>query len=135
KVGGILVENIFRNECLSASVVGIGLNVKAHPFIKNEVPHAGALEDVMPAIGRKQCMESLLRHLDEHLSLINTPDFESRVFKHYRAHCETLGRNVMVHMEGKPCFGYATTINADGSLVINDGIKDHTVYAGDVKFL
>ena len=42
KIGGILIENFFKKNRLSASIIGVGLNIN-HLF-SNEIPHAGSLE-------------------------------------------------------------------------------------------
>ena len=62
KVGGILIENIFKNSQLKASIIGIGLNVNQLHFL--DLPHAGSLASVT---GKKWILEDVFNSLKEAL--------------------------------------------------------------------
>ena len=62
KVAGILIENIFKNSQLKASIIGIGLNVNQLHFL--DLPHAGSLASVT---GKKWILEDVFNSLKEAL--------------------------------------------------------------------
>ena len=62
KVAGILIENIFKNSQLKASIIGIGLNVNQLHFL--DLPYAGSLASVT---GKKWILEEVFNSLKEAL--------------------------------------------------------------------
>lgn len=133
KVGGILTENVFRENHLAASVIGIGLNIRPNPDLTAQVPHASSLAAMVPDIDRRLCLKNVLACFDQRVLAIGGADYEAVVLKEYADNCETLDKDVVVQMADQELRGRATTINANGSLVVNDGVRDHMIFAGDVN--
>lgn len=127
KLGGILVENVFRGGHV-ASIIGIGINVAADPSRTQNVPHAYALGDIV-SVDRSQYLRALLPTLDHYLSSREDSDLLAR----YQTQCATLGAYVRAEVDGRTICGQAVAINTDGSLVIHDGKNDHYIFAGDVN--
>lgn len=130
KVGGILIENVFRANAMAASIVGIGLNIVPNPKLYEAVPYAASLGQTYPQIDRIACLGAFLVCFDK--QLIQAVHDERLVVETYAQHCVTLGRKVQIQIQDRSIRGIATTIRHDGSLVVNDGSQDHIVCAGDV---
>ena len=64
KVGGILIENIFKKSQLKASIIGVGLNVNQLKFL--DLPYAGSLASVT---GKEWILEKVFNLLKEALEL------------------------------------------------------------------
>lgn len=134
KVGGILIENVYQQSRLSASIVGIGLNIMPHKECLDAYPHAGYLRQLSPNISWNLCLKRFLSKIDAYLDTLHQPDFDVRIMQSYAALCKTLGYTVKVERT-PPLVGVARAINAQGALVVNDGINDHLITAGDVVVL
>jgi len=75
KVCGILIENVIKNNNLSASIIGIGLNINQTEF--NQLPNASSLVQIT---GKHFLVEDILNQLLEALKLnfkrLENKDFE-----------------------------------------------------------
>ncbi len=84
KIGGILIENTFKNNKLTNSVLGFGLNVNQHEFPK--FPHAASLFSLTK---KKWNIENVLEALihsfehDEFLNLTKHQDANLEVFNSF----------------------------------------------------
>ncbi|NKQ59329.1 biotin--[acetyl-CoA-carboxylase] ligase [Amycolatopsis sp. K13G38] len=142
KCAGILAEAA-SGDGLSV-VLGIGLNVR--PLGQDVPPGPGGLrptslsEHGARTTDRTEIAVRLLSALADrerrwragHGDLA-----EAGLFEDYRAHCETLGRQVRIMLPGdKTLVGVAEDIDAAGQLiVVSDDGRRHTVFAGDVVHL
>ena len=116
KLGGILIENQFRNAQLTSAIIGIGLNVGSWDI---PAPHAASIEDVT---GQLLDMDSLLRKIinaiEQHLGpavLKNHRELKER----YEA-C-MFRRDVISQFalkSGKEFYGCIKGIGSQGSLVV-----------------
>jgi BirA family biotin operon repressor/biotin-[acetyl-CoA-carboxylase] ligase len=83
KIGGILIENYFKKNRLSASIIGIGLNIN-HLF-SNDIPHAGSLE---LATGIKREPEQVLREmipfLEKKLNFLTPQDQDLNEYQYHQ---------------------------------------------------
>jgi BirA family biotin operon repressor/biotin-[acetyl-CoA-carboxylase] ligase len=119
KVCGILGELTPDGE---AVVVGIGVNVRAHP---SEVPEATDLRTATGAdVRRDDLLAGILKELDV---LAGAEDW----LDEYRARCTTIGTRVRVELADGSLTGEATAVRDDGALIV-DG---RAVLAGDVVHL
>jgi BirA family biotin operon repressor/biotin-[acetyl-CoA-carboxylase] ligase len=139
KCAGILAESVAAEEL--AVVLGIGLNVL--PLGVDVPPAAGGLRPT--SLAEEGASTTDPTELAA-LLLAALADRETRwraaggnlagagQLEDYRAHCETLGRQVKVLLPGDTTLvGTATDVDAGGALVVvtEDG-RRHTVLAGDV---
>lgn len=134
KLGGILIENIFCKG-LSSSIIGIGINIKRREELQEVVAHAGFLASYLPKIERKSVLRKILCEFDELISHLDRPDFSSTLVKAYEENCATIGRKVILCTKEGGITAWAKGLGKEGSLVVNDGIKDHLIFAGDVGFV
>jgi BirA family biotin operon repressor/biotin-[acetyl-CoA-carboxylase] ligase len=131
KIAGILVENVFADDLVSASIIGIGINLTLKDELKATVPHLGSLSDYLPSVCRASCLKHLLSALDQAIISFTKPSPE-KILRRYQENCATLGREVMISSPHQ-LIGYACAIHDDGSLIIDDGQKLHRIFAGDVN--
>lgn len=64
KIGGILIENIIKNNRIAASIIGIGLNVNQRNF--EDLPNAGSL---FSHTGKEYKLDELLKSLVEKIEV------------------------------------------------------------------
>lgn len=129
KLGGVLIENIFQNNQVEASIIGLGLNYKYNIELKQQIPFAGFIKDFCPAhIEHEDIIFSLLKSINYILEKTNNSEY---IYQRYKNFCITLGHNLSVNSEIQ---GRAIDIAENGSLIIedSDGLL-HFVDAGDVK--
>lgn len=135
KIGGILVENVFCENTLSASIIGIGLNIVPNPSLKANVPHAAFIGDYVPNIKREDCLRAVTAALDEMIARTAMPNFNANLLQAYSKNCATLGHDVRVQLpDGEVC-GRATALDSHGALIVHDGQREHIIRAGDVTFV
>lgn len=126
KLGGILVELLPTGR----AVVGIGINVAVKasdlPF-----PAATSLLSEGGDLDRTALLARLLVALERRTAQwAGDPD---GLRADYLARCATLGRPVEVRLaDGASFGGRAVGIDADGSLLVDDGAATRTVTAADV---
>ena len=133
KVGGILVENVFRENQLAATIIGIGLNLTDNPALTKQVPHAASLFE--RGVDRYTCLKHLLTALDHEFSALSQTGYDDDLLRDYSMYCETLGKMVEVEWCNQKLIGRVVAINLDGSLVLDDGLEHHNIFAGDVNFV
>lgn len=81
KVGGILIENILKNDKIAASVIGVGLNVNQTDF--KGLPQAGSLKTVTRRnFQRDELLESLLEEIRNQLENLKD-DREKKILQEY----------------------------------------------------
>lgn len=69
KIGGILIENIIKNNKLLGSVIGIGINVNQKFF--DNLPQASSLQLLTGIVYSKdEVLQKILTHLEEQLNCI-----------------------------------------------------------------
>ncbi len=134
KLAGLLVERV-ETPSGPAAVLGIGLNVSTAP---EELPVAGAasLATVgFAAVDRTALLLRILEALGDRLAAWSAAggDPAHGLLEDYRARCETVGKQVRVHLpSGAQLVGTATGVAEDGGLVVDTGSGAVTVSAGDV---
>ncbi|MBZ5733294.1 biotin--[acetyl-CoA-carboxylase] ligase [Nocardioides sp. TRM66260-LWL] len=135
KVAGLLVERV-ETPGGPTAVVGIGLNVS---LTADELPVPTATSLALarpgePAPDREALLLALVARLrTRHASWRVGGAAADALRQEYREACATLGRPVRVEMPGdRTLQGTAVDVDADGRLVLDDGLTRHPVGAGDV---
>lgn len=142
KCAGILAEAVAG--AASAVVLGIGVNVR--PLGAGVPPGPGGLrptslaENGARTTDRTTIASLLLSALAEREKRWRDADGDlsrAGLLDHYRARCETLGRQVQVLLPGETTLlGTAADVNPAGQLVVlDDQGETRTVLAGDVVHL
>lgn len=134
KIGGILVENVVAKDGLSASVIGIGINVIDVPEHKDLVPHRGHLSLWSASISASQVLAYLLSALDQHVQNFLDPAYPAFLHERYQQRCASLGQTLFIEHHGQKIIGVGEGITKAGALSIrvNDSIQ--LIYGGEVNF-
>lgn len=130
KLGGVLVENIFSTNKLTASIIGLGLNVVEYPDLYQHIPHAASINQFNSQINRSDILAKFLPVLDDTIEQMIKDDLS--IITQYRSLCATLRAKVKINTPSGMIIGDAIAIKLDGSLVVFDGNKNHTIIVGDV---
>jgi len=115
KVAGVLLETALAGSRLASVIVGIGINVSAHP------PELATATDLAAVAGRPiaraAVLEALLARLD-HWAGAALAGEQAAVFATWRARLVTLGRPVHVVTAGEAFDGLAEDVDAGGALLV-----------------
>ena len=83
KIGGVLIENILQNNVISASIIGVGLNVNQVHF--PELPKAASLKNLTGTIYSTEEVLSLILEQFEKMMFSSDNSFFENVLKDYEA--------------------------------------------------
>jgi BirA family biotin operon repressor/biotin-[acetyl-CoA-carboxylase] ligase len=115
KVAGVLLETALAGHRLASVIVGIGINVSAHP------PELATATDLAAVAGRPiaraAVLDALLARLD-HWAGAALAGEQAAVFAAWRARLVTLGRPVHVVTAGEAFDGLAEDVDTDGALLV-----------------
>lgn len=126
KVAGILLERIQPPSSRPLAVIGIGVNV-ALAAADLPVPTATSLAIAGSDVDRDEVFAAVVPALSAVLAALRADP--GAVLERYRAECDTIGREVTVHLpEGEVFTGPATGLDRTGRLVV----AGRAVGAGDV---
>jgi BirA family biotin operon repressor/biotin-[acetyl-CoA-carboxylase] ligase len=132
KVAGILVESEWAGNTLNASIMGIGVNVRAAAIPPSEVldfPATSLESEVARPLRQVDVLRSVLTALLEWRSRIGTPDF-------VRAWEDALAfrfQQVSVSTDtGEPVLGKLLGLERDGSLRLMVGNTPRIVHFGQI---
>ncbi len=145
KLGGVLSETELEGPLTKAVVVGLGLNLRwpgGRPEGVGE--SATTLDDALRAaearglrtrgrdsISRDGLLAELLRALEVRLATLSGAGPE-QLLSEYRSLCATLGRSVRVELPGRTLEGFASGVDSEGRLLVQDTGSVHVVAVGDV---
>lgn len=144
KCGGILAEAVPAADGTPPAVVlGIGLNVTVRP---DELPTGPTGQPATslqlagsPAPDRDPLLRALLREIATWYDRWRRAGGDAQACglrEAYLASCATLGREVRVLLpDGEELTGTASSVDAEGRLVVRTSEVDHVVAAGDVVHL
>jgi len=126
KVAGILLERVTGADGRPLAVIGIGINV-ALAEEDLPVPTATSLSIAGSSVDRAELFTEVVPALATILDALRADP--SAVLERYRSECDTLGREVTVHLpDGETFTGAATSLDRSGRLVV----ADRAIGAGDV---
>lgn len=135
KVGGILAEvHDLRPDGPRFLVIGIGINLdwRGHARPGEQADWTSVAEETAADVDRWQVTHDLLRALETWL--LDVPKDPTRLLAAYTARCRTLGRPVRVTSPGGGALeGTADRIDRSGGLVVDTGLGEQVVMAGDVE--
>lgn len=130
KVAGILLERVTGSDGRPLALIGIGINVGLR-VEDLPVPTATSLAIAGSAVDRTAVFAAVLPALATLLDALRAEP--GAVLERYRSECDTVGRQVTVHLPGGETFtGAATGLDRSGRLLVADGGGERAVGAGDV---
>lgn len=126
KIAGILLERVSGADGRPLALIGIGINV-ALDEAELPVPTATSLAIAGSDVDRTAVFAEVVPALATILDALRAEP--SAVLERYRSECDTLGREVTVHLpDGETLVGVASSLDRSGRLVVGD----RAVGAGDV---
>ena len=134
KAAGILAELHLRSGAIDWAIIGIGVNVHAHPPPDQTSYPAISLDAALgERVERLPFLRALLRHLDEGYAALREGGYDA-LFATWRARLATLGQAVHIATPAQITEGVAEDVAATGALMVRtaDGAL-HTVTVGDVQ--
>ena len=136
KLGGILTELSLRSDgTVEYAVIGIGINCsqRAEDFPEDIRSIATSL---FIATKKDVCRSKIAACMIEALKKMSNNLFTAKVdiMDRYRQNCITLGKDVSIHRDGNVCYGVASDMDENGTLIVDfaDGHRE-TVGAGEVS--
>ncbi|NLT94224.1 MAG: biotin--[acetyl-CoA-carboxylase] ligase [Clostridia bacterium] len=136
KVAGILTELSAEMERVNYIVFGIGLNVnqKIKDFPEELRNKAISLRIASGHyVSRVQVLKVMLEELERTYNEYLQRGFDY-ILEEWKNHCDTLGKEVQVFMDGTKLEGKAIDVDREGFLIIQDKENNiHRVIAGDVS--
>ncbi|MDA8088015.1 MAG: biotin--[acetyl-CoA-carboxylase] ligase [Nitrospiraceae bacterium] len=144
KLGGILVELRSDPDRVLFAAVGIGINANMK---KADIPRelraraTSIFAETGKPVDRAALIASVYRELDYWGGMLNKGveagteqrPVERKLLGAYRNLCDTIGRQISVHSEGKPFTGTATGIDDDGRLILRTAGSTLRFSTGDVS--
>lgn len=130
KLSGILCESVGGADAPRA-VLGFGLNVTLR---RDQLPVPTATSTRLEGSDAEATaiLAGVLRSLETWYSAW---DEGGDVVEEYRLRCDTIGRDVAVHLPNADVRGLATGVDAGGGLVVRSEAGERVFMAGDVEHL
>jgi BirA family biotin operon repressor/biotin-[acetyl-CoA-carboxylase] ligase len=76
KMGGILIENIIKNDQINQSIVGLGLNINQE-FFPSELPHARSMKQIKNIeFNRDEILMDIVESIKEMVKLLKDKKFD-----------------------------------------------------------
>lgn len=130
KVGGVLIENIIKNNTLQATIIGIGINVNQRYF--NHLPQASSLYSLTGIVYSKdEVFQRILKHLEIHFNHLEKRCF-NMLQQNYEELLFRLNKPSTFQMPNGGTFsGFINGVTQDGKLQIL--LEDNINKAFDLK--
>ncbi len=132
KICGILIENEVKGSKVDFAIIGIGINVNFNPSAFPEISDIATSlsHELGKEISKAEFTSALLYELEQ---LYLEAQAGAPVYKEWRDHLETLGRQIQVKTGNTIEQGRAETVTETGNLILRraDGSLTEIV-AGDV---
>lgn len=135
KICGILCEGGFAADGgFEYLIVGIGLNLRPDPQLPAEL--RGIVTDLATETGlqidRNDAAMRILSHLEQYVNTLP----QRRFLEIYTAHSYTLGKRVIVMLDGLETEGTAVSYTQDAALTVRlDDGTEHVISTGTARFL
>ncbi|WP_196891692.1 biotin--[acetyl-CoA-carboxylase] ligase [Aureivirga marina] len=131
KIAGILIENIFRQGKIHASIIGIGLNVNQKVF-NPDLKHASSLSILLKKekLDKDILLEKILLNIEKRIHQIYQGKDE-KITKDYLKSLYHLGKPSMFYSDETYFMGKIVGITEDGILQIEK--EDEKVYEFELK--
>ena len=121
KVGGILIENFFKNGKLKASIIGVGLNLNQNSF--NDFPNATSLKKVSGKTwNQKHFLNALIPNLYEALYKTNFGNSDT-LLNNYNQQLWNLNKRISFKSKSNIFKGKLLGVTAGGNLIIETDDK------------
>ncbi len=134
KVCGILTELDAEMDKINYATIGVGINVN-NPLegdLKNKA--VSLIEKTGSKISRVKLLRSILKHLDDNYSILNSGD-NALIRDLWFAYAEIVGKKVRVEGEKSVIEGVVSDVDETGCLIIKTNSGNVQVVSGDLYYL
>lgn len=130
KIAGILIENVIKLNVITASVIGIGLNVNQTDF--SDLPSATSLLLLSGKVhDLDEVLNSILKQIEIHFSYLKNKQFKL-LKSTYESHLFRKNKpSTFKNAEGVVFSGYITGISDLGQLLVK--VEDNVIKSFDFK--
>ncbi len=133
KISGILQENVYKNQTVQYSIIGIGLNLNMDQKLNIDVPHTSVKLVTSNTIDEKQSGNTI-SNLFSKLYFSNQSD--NQISNLWKKEIDTISKDAQVLLlDGTELKGKVLFVDDNGDLVLKTNIDSHTIKAGMVKKL
>lgn len=117
KVCGILIQNDIHKSSLKFTIIGIGINLNIHikTFPEIDSTATSLLDELGDTVSPVEMTRQLMIEMERIYLLL--PDSKI-IFEQWKNRLVTLGQYVQVTQENNFLYGYAESVDRDGSLVL-----------------
>ncbi len=131
KLGGILINNVFKGEQIAHSIAGIGLNLKAHNYSGTNNPSISIAEIKETEITSRILLYCLAELLEVGDLANQLPLNAQMILNLYNQQLYNKGNLIScVNAEGERLEGVIKAVNADGQLVLGIGNTELRIHHG-----
>jgi BirA family biotin operon repressor/biotin-[acetyl-CoA-carboxylase] ligase len=132
KCCGILMESAFQHDMLDYAVVGIGLNVNQKEFNGDLRKKATSLSiECEKEFDRKTVFQQVMRSLESLYTEVRSGNFDTTL-REWKTRAAIFGKQITLTQAGEKVQGCATTLTADGGLVLTTADGQRVYYTGDI---
>lgn len=135
KVAGLLNEMSGESERINFVVLGIGVNLNMQPEQFPEdlrYPATSVAIELGRPVSRIDFARLLIRRLDDLYGLYRREGF-SPILRRWESHCDLIGRQVEVDLNGRLLRGTVSGLDPQGGLLVDSDGEQVQVLAGDVR--
>ncbi len=135
KIAGILAELVKVADLSQTVVVGMGCNV-AWPTSKDELPfQATSLKEAGLVIDPEVLLIAVLLEFESQIKRLESLNGSELLRQDLLEKSATIGKKVLVQQHSGNIEGQALDLDVSGALIVHDGIKEQSVFVGDVVHL
>ena len=135
KLGGILIENSLKSDCIYQSIIGIGLNVNQDDF-SNYLFKAVSIKNLTgTSIDRSILLNKIINSIKKYINLLNNKKFDL-LHQKYESVLFQINKPQMFQSKDHVFLGKIIGVANDGKIQIKDENEEiKKFYFKEVKFL
>lgn len=133
KMAGILTENIYINNLLSALIIGIGLNINhtKNELSKIDIPATSLFNETKIKFNLQDILNNFLNEFENMFSILFNYDLKF-IFDMWIKKSNIFYKSIKTIIDDKEIISNIIAVNNDGSLKILYNGKESNVYTGKI---
>ncbi|MGS0746741.1 biotin--[acetyl-CoA-carboxylase] ligase [Syntrophomonas erecta subsp. sporosyntropha] len=137
KVGGILLELSGELDGLHSLIVGVGINVNnSVNNFSSDLRNIGTslVDETGSTLDLNEVIVSVIESMEKYYDSFLKGD-DNLIMDEFRELCLHLGKEISIDLGGRRVKGVNTGIDINGSLLVDDGMTEHSITTGDVHLI
>lgn len=131
KLCGILSETAFISSEIKYCITGIGINCKKIKLNETDTWRTCSLDEFADNVNLSELLAGVACELYSHIELLENGDTK-KILEEYQSRCVTIGRDIIVEINGRTVCGIARELGANGELIVDTGNETFQICAGEV---